>query len=223
MSYLHGSPEETSFSDTEIREMFKNTAIKIGLDETTAGYFGQSVWHLCNRGIDGIIYSITFLMLNKTSLSEIWQNPKYPYADDPEFNLCPFRTAQIIIQHIRRAETSDALDDFSLMIARPAAPLLCLPMLANILENSAIKYKTVQVSGPTASIAMSSEGMLEIADTMSHELKWLGTQGKETVPIQFKLLDKLDPQGVNYIPKSRHTTLWVPTSRVNPDGTLNLD
>lgn len=44
-----------------VRERFHQTCLSVGCPEVDAMTIGQSVWHLCNRGLDGVDYALRYL------------------------------------------------------------------------------------------------------------------------------------------------------------------
>jgi len=208
-----------------MRDIFNRTALALGMSESLAPMVGQSVWHLCNRGFDGITHAIVFLLLNKKELTEIWSDPKYPLVNDERYWLCPFRTAMIAIHEILKAEETGSLESLEIVVPKPAAPFLCLPVLADALKQSNHAYKAVQITGAGVRIGMSDDGMVEVADTFDHEFRLIGTSKDAQVPMTITLSKTLETSGdgMDYSPKTRHTTLWLPTKRLNGDGGLNLE
>lgn len=80
----------------------------------------------------------------------------------------------------------------------------------------------MQIAGNGVRVAMSEQGMVESAKTLDHEFRWMGSSKDAATPIQFTLLRELDHSAEDFIPKTRHTTLWLPSNRLSDDGALNL-
>lgn len=222
MAHHRTSKTETELHYSEVRKIFSKTAMQLGLSDPYAGIFGQSVWHLCNRGYPGIANSIAFLMINKDVLKEVWSNPRYPHQNDPLSLICPIRTAVLVEQKIDIAEENGNLEDFSLTLGRSALPVLSLPPIAFSLKQRICDFNTVQILGPSATISMSDAGMSEVADTLSHEFAWVGNKHDVEKPVTYKLSrDAFSEDGL-FHRKVRRETLRLPTIRLSDDGTLRL-
>ena len=213
---------ETELPYSEVRKIFAKTAIQLGLQEEWAAVFGQSVWHLCNRGDPGVTNAILFLMVNKDVLTEVWGDSGHPYSNEPLSQICPIRAAVLIQQRLDRAEEEGRLEDFSLTIARSAFPVLSLPYVAFYLKQKNCGFEAIQVTGPSATVSMSDAGMSEVSDTRAHEFAWVGSKKDIEEPVLYTLARSVNSGDGLFYPKVRHETLRMPTNRLKDDGTLRL-
>ncbi len=223
MPYLAGGYGEIEMSYKDVRKMFDKTAVELGLNEKLAPLFGQSIWHLCNRGMDGISYAMTFLMLNKEELEEVWNNPAYPSGDQDLFAVCPFRTALFVDQQIQKARKDNQLEDLNLVVPKSAAPYLCLPFIVQSLKSADCSSKAIQISGQNATVTMSDAGLLETSESLAHEFKWVGDKSTAKAPMQISVLEDMNPEEGLFFPKVRHTSFWLPANRIMPNGALRLN
>lgn len=222
MGYPHPGKNGTELPYSQVRDLFAKTARTLGLSEMFSNVFGQSVWHLCNRGYDGVSNSLLFLTINQDSLRQVWGNPDYPFVNDELSLICPIRTAVIVDREIEDARRNGSLGEFGLVIGRSALPMLSLPFLARSLRGQHSEFDAIKLSGPTATICMSDGGMCETAETLAHEFAWVGNKDDVTKPVRYSLCRTGDCDDGLYYQKRRHETLWVPTNRLVSDGTLRL-
>lgn len=222
MGYPSKSQNDTELHYSEVRRIFARTAAHLGMPEMWAKNFGQSVWHLCNRGYDGTTNCLVFLILNKDILTEIWGHPDYPFVDHEKSLVCPIWTGLRVAQHIETSHKNGDLEDFELIVGRSALPMLSLPLLTWMLKHEDYGFDTIQISGPSARISMSDAGMHEVCESLSHEFAWVGTENDIAKLMKFSLCHQGECEEGLFYPKRRHETLWLPTNRLGEDGILRL-